>query len=51
VSPYCNTASAGTAKNPTSLKIDVAYAIYLLDGTSPEGFSANQVPPRWTLAD
>ncbi|HMK96264.1 MAG TPA: hypothetical protein VK425_01895, partial [Acidimicrobiales bacterium] len=50
-SPYCTAAEAGPPTGLTSLKIDVAYAIYLLDGASPEGFSANQVPPRWTLAD
>jgi hypothetical protein len=50
-SPYCNAANAGIPKDPTSLKVDVAYAIYLLNGTQPEGFSPDQLPPRWTLDD
>ena len=50
-SPYCNAANAGIPSDPTSLKIDVAYAIYLLNGTPPAGFSPNQLPPRWTMDD
>jgi hypothetical protein len=50
-SPYCNAANAGIPSNPSSLAPDVAYAIYLLNGTAPAGFSPNQIPPRWTLDD
>jgi hypothetical protein len=50
-SPYCNAANAGIPSDPSSLAPDVAYAIYLLNGTTPAGFSPNQVPPRWTLDD
>jgi hypothetical protein len=50
-SPYCNAANAGIPSDPTSLKGDVAYAIYLLNGTPPAGFSAGDLPPRWTLDD
>jgi hypothetical protein len=50
-SPYCNAANAGVPKDPTSLKIDVAYAIHLLNGTQPAGIPTDQLPPRWTLDD
>ena len=50
-SPYCNAANAGIPSDPSSLAPDVAYAIYMLNGTTPAGFSPNQVPPRWTLDD
>jgi hypothetical protein len=50
-SPYCNAANAGIPSDPSSLAPDVAYAIYLLNGTTPAGFSPNQIPPRWTLDD
>jgi hypothetical protein len=50
-SPYCNAANAGIPKDRSGLKLDVAYAIYLLDGQSPAGFSPDEIPPRWTLDD
>lgn len=50
-SPYCNAANAGIPSDPTSLQVDVAYAIYLLNGTKPSGFSNDDLPPRWTLDD
>ena len=50
-SPYCNAANAGIPKDTSGLKLDVAYAIYLLDGQSPAGFSPDQLPPRWTMDD
>jgi len=50
-SPYCNAANAGIPKNPSSLKVDVAYAIFLLNGTNPAGFPTGQLPPRWVLDD
>ena len=48
---YCNAANAGIPKNTSGLTKDVAYAIYLLNGTPPPGFPRNQLPPRWTLDD
>jgi hypothetical protein len=48
---YCNAANAGIPKDPTSLTPDVAYAIYLLTGKPPAGFSPDQLPPRWTMDD
>jgi len=50
-SPYCNAANAGIPSDPSSLAPDVAYAIYMLNGTTPAGFSPNQIPPRWVLDD
>ena len=48
---YCNAANAGIPKNTSGLTEDVAYAIYLLSGTPPAGFSPGQLPPRWTMDD
>ncbi|HTV12206.1 MAG TPA: hypothetical protein VME20_10130 [Acidimicrobiales bacterium] len=50
-SPYCNGANAGGLAGSAQVKLDVAYAIYLLDGSSPAGFPISRLPPRWTLAD
>jgi hypothetical protein len=50
-SPYCNAANAGDLSDAGRLEVDVDYAVYLLTGATPAGFSSSDLPPRWTLAD
>ncbi len=49
-SPYCNAANAGIPSDPSSLAPDVAYAIYLLNGTTPAGFcpTRSRLAGPWT---
>ncbi len=48
---FCNSANAGLLQNKDRVKADVAYAVYLLTGETPAGFSPDHIVPRWTMDD